>query len=1165
MNEAVQITYSESGSKTVIRSLDNMAAAADKAGLAVDDFKSKLNFGGNTRSTNGIKTALQALKSELLSLSASVTGVRQLKTELMGINSASTNLRLLATALSGINSSTTKLTGFTAALQAINQHANALNLAALAAERLGLSAPALALFKAEIQALVALTPGVIAMAAALRGVGGVRGAFTGFAQTIAAVQRQIMDAAKAAQQLNQNVQNLGNSANRSTPSVLDLKYSLAGVAAYLVAHHVYEWLNAWQSAAGLIKIATTNLTEMHDVQDQLMKLAQDTRQEFTPMVELYGRLARASGDLGLSQQEVINFTRGVATSLAIQHTSAAQARGALVQLGQAMLLGRLRAQEYNSINENLPVVLKTVAQNIPGVNGQLSKLRQMMLDGKLTAKEFFEAFMKGAPNLEADFKKSVVTLGQAFTVLGTSMTAYIGKLDDAIGFSDKFGRIAVSLGENLNTLIPVITTVGIVLLGALGPTVMAKIGAGLRGFGALLLANQGTAMIAALAGIALWLTSVSKELKVGESAWIDYNGQCVDVTATLSDLANVFERHLSKKIVEATDIANKAFDRMLAKIIDIRNQAKGMGNDYRDALALPDLGTGWEGALKRFLFTLDLAYSGVAGFATQIVALLDTTWEYLGDSFASFINTVFQKPLEWVGDKIIGLANKLREAAGKTPLQFHAELPDLYVSPKFGQTLKERLTGVMDAAMTDMDQNGFLAHFKNYEKEALKDAEARKLKELSERDAINQKGAASPPIDPKAAKEHMNELKQLAREYEEIVRKVSPDIGAEHESQKDLEILQKVKAHAAELKLDVHEIDLIASMIPRRFNDAISPLEKMIAETKRLQESYGMNPEDRKLEEEFQKKMVELKKQSAKYDKDSQDALILGLREQLRIQDQIKRVAAVKDSMYNATRGKDKGHMNELTAIHELATDPAYGMNATDIRRATMQKNPEMFAGTQDAIDENIRKYRDMYDVLEQLENDHIISEQTSAKVRLNIQRMEGKEKLSAYSQIADNLTALTASKNKDLARIGKAAAIANAAIKGWEAVQNALATDLPWPLPQAMAASAAVAAGVNVANIMNTPVGFMTGGEFEVKGRGGPDSQTVAFRATPGERVTVQTPEQYRKGQRTESEQPVAPVQTHKIVNILDPRIVGDYLTTSEGEKVIVNVMRKNRAELNG
>jgi lambda family phage tail tape measure protein len=43
----------------------------------------------------------------------------------------------------------------------------------------------------------------------------------------------------------------------------------------------------------------------------------------------------------------------------------------------------------------------------------------------------------------------------------------------------------------------------------------------------------------------------------------------------------------------------------------------------------------------------------------------------------------------------------------------------------------------------------------------------------------------------------------------------------------------------------------------------------------------------------------------------------------------------------------------------------------------------------------------------------------------------------------------------------------------------------------------------------------FATGGAFNVGGTGGVDSQMVAFRASPGERVTVQTPAQQARGRR--------------------------------------------------
>lgn len=46
-----------------------------------------------------------------------------------------------------------------------------------------------------------------------------------------------------------------------------------------------------------------------------------------------------------------------------------------------------------------------------------------------------------------------------------------------------------------------------------------------------------------------------------------------------------------------------------------------------------------------------------------------------------------------------------------------------------------------------------------------------------------------------------------------------------------------------------------------------------------------------------------------------------------------------------------------------------------------------------------------------------------------------------------------------------------------------------------------------------NTP-GFATGGQFTVGGSGGTDSQLIAFKATPGEQVSIKTPDQQMQGQ---------------------------------------------------
>jgi TP901 family phage tail tape measure protein len=82
---------------------------------------------------------------------------------------------------------------------------------------------------------------------------------------------------------------------------------------------------------------------------------------------------------------------------------------------------------------------------------------------------------------------------------------------------------------------------------------------------------------------------------------------------------------------------------------------------------------------------------------------------------------------------------------------------------------------------------------------------------------------------------------------------------------------------------------------------------------------------------------------------------------------------------------------------------------------------------------------------------------------------------------------------------------------------------------------------------------GFQTGGSFKVGGSGGPDSQLVAFKGTPGEKVNVQTPGQQQK---TEAPKVNVPI---KVVNQMDPRATIDAIDTPAGERVILNVIQRN------
>lgn len=89
---------------------------------------------------------------------------------------------------------------------------------------------------------------------------------------------------------------------------------------------------------------------------------------------------------------------------------------------------------------------------------------------------------------------------------------------------------------------------------------------------------------------------------------------------------------------------------------------------------------------------------------------------------------------------------------------------------------------------------------------------------------------------------------------------------------------------------------------------------------------------------------------------------------------------------------------------------------------------------------------------------------------------------------------------------------------------------------------------------------GFQHGGSFRVGGQGGPDSQLVAFKASPQEHVTITKP-----GQTPPAAQAGAVSMEPRItiVNDIDPAMTLEAMSSEAGGKVIMNFIQKNKGTI--
>lgn len=202
------------------------------------------------------------------------------------------------------------------------------------------------------------------------------------------------------------------------------------------------------------------------------------------------------------------------------------------------------------------------------------------------------------------------------------------------------------------------------------------------------------------------------------------------------------------------------------------------------------------------------------------------------------------------------------------------------------------------------------------------------------------------------------------------------------------------------------------------------------------------------------------------------------------------------------------------------------------------------------------------YDELNRMADAYNLSERQRAQARYALDLTFNQRRLEAASQFFGTLAQLSSSGNKKLALIGKAAAIAQATIDGFLAVQKALASaPPPWNVIQAGAI--AVMTGINVAKIISTPVGsYATGGQFMVDGKAGVDANNISMNVTKGERVTVETKKQQREAAAAAGGGSTPVVNVKSIVTF-DPRTMLDVLPTSEGDTTFVTMAERNVAEL--
>ena len=171
---------------------------------------------------------------------------------------------------------------------------------------------------------------------------------------------------------------------------------------------------------------------------------------------------------------------------------------------------------------------------------------------------------------------------------------------------------------------------------------------------------------------------------------------------------------------------------------------------------------------------------------------------------------------------------------------------------------------------------------------------------------------------------------------------------------------------------------------------------------------------------------------------------------------------------------------------------------------------------------------------------------------------------VGAFANLAKQTAGESSKAYKTLFAISKAFAIADAMMKVQQAVANAAASGpFPWNLGAMASVMASVSGVVSAISSVSfsgayDEGGFIPSGKWGIVGEYGPEIVNGPANVTSRKDTMAAFEQAASNAGRT-----VEPVVNIKNVNVLDPSVVGDYLGTDEGERVIMNVVQRNKRAL--
>lgn len=248
-------------------------------------------------------------------------------------------------------------------------------------------------------------------------------------------------------------QNVSNEVGGLKTGLNALTSALGALGIGATAQDLAKTSDEFKTLEARISLSTAKTGNFEDAMTGVKNISIETRANLAATGELFTKVNDAVKQLGYTQEKALDITRTINQAMVVGGGSAESNAAGIYQLNQSLASGVFRGEEYNSVSEQTPRILKAIADGLGVTQGELRKMAEA---GELSSLRVLKALESQSKVIQDEFSKMPVTISGSIENLKTKWTLFIGELDRTHSISAKvtesLGWVAENLDEIFTTL-----------------------------------------------------------------------------------------------------------------------------------------------------------------------------------------------------------------------------------------------------------------------------------------------------------------------------------------------------------------------------------------------------------------------------------------------------------------------------------------------------------------------------------------------------------------------------------------------------------------------------------------------------------------------------------------------------------------------------------------